>query len=299
MGNRNQHVSPMWKNLTLAAGLVGGLVALKKLFASPAEPFESDGRSQTAVVTGASSGIGAAYARQLAAAGYNLLLVARRAERLQALTEELSQRHGITANYITADLTVVEDVERVATAVAQIDDLALLVNNAGFGTRGYFIDLDLQSQLDMIHIHIDTPVRLTHAALPRMVERQHGAVINMSSIATAFPMPNRVNYVPSKLYQIPFSEALQKELQGSGVKIQALCTGFTHTEFHDSLGKPKLPAFLWMQPDEVVAESLAALNYNRVVVTPGWVNKMIMFLARVGLVKLMIGGYYQMSGKEE
>ena len=227
-----------------------------------------------AVITGASAGIGEEFARQLAAAGFDLTLVARREDRLRALADELSAAHGIRAEAWPADLADEADVAALAGALAAADDLALLVNNAGFGTRGEFIEVELERTLAMIRVHVLATVTLCRAAAPGMIARGGGAIINVSSIAAFFPSAGGANYGATKAYLNAFSEALAAELRGTGVAVQALCPGFTTTEFHDvgdyqNFDRGQIPAPLWMPARDVVAESLAALGGRRVIVVPG------------------------------
>ncbi len=234
----------------------------------------------TACITGASSGIGAAFARQLAATGHNLILVARRQERLEALADELSTRHNVTCQVLPADLTQSADLERIAARLAGPDAPDLLINNAGFGTTGHFADIDLDRQLDMIQLHVIAPVRLCRAVLPDMIARRSGAIINVASIAAYWPLPENANYAASKMYLIVFSQALQSELRETGVRVQALCPGFTYTEFHDTaefarFDRRNIPAPLWMSADELVRLSLAALEWGEVVYIPGWKNRLM------------------------
>ena len=226
------------------------------------------------VITGASAGIGEEFARQLAAAGFDLTLVARRVERLQALADELSTAHGIRAEAWPADLADETDVAALANRLAATGDLVLLVNNAGFGTRGEFVEVALERTLDMIRVHVLATVTLCRAAAPGMAARGGGAIINVSSIAAFFPSAGGANYGATKAYLNAFSEALAAELRDSGVVVQALCPGFTTTEFHDvgdyqNFDRDQIPAPLWMPAREVVAESLAALGGRRVIVVPG------------------------------
>jgi short-subunit dehydrogenase len=227
-----------------------------------------------ALITGASSGIGEAFARRLAAGGFDLALVARREERMQALAAELSAAHGIQAKAIPADLSKDEDVGRVARYIEAHPDMTLLINNAGFGTHGKFAEVELGRQLDMIHVHVIASVVLTRAALPGMIARGGGAIINVSSVAAFFPSGGGANYSASKVYLNNFSEALQAELDGTGVKVQALCPGFTRSEFHDTaeysdFDRQTIPDALWLSAEQVVDESLAALSGDRVIVVPG------------------------------
>src|SRR4051812_49073494 len=187
-----------------------------------------------AIVTGASSGIGEVFARRLAAGGYDLLLVARRAERLAALASELTQQFGIAAEPLVADLASAEGRDAAVARLESADDAAILVNNAGFGVWGTFASTDETKHLAMIELHVVTSVRLCRAVLPGMIARRHGAIVNVSSLAAFLPMPNFVTYAATKAYLLSFSEGLRTELRGTGVRVQALCPGFTHTGFQEA-----------------------------------------------------------------
>ncbi|PJF47904.1 MAG: SDR family oxidoreductase [Chloroflexi bacterium] len=255
-----------------------------------------DGRPPIALVTGASAGIGAAFARQLARAGYDLVLVARRKERLTALADSLRQQHAIEAHVLDADLADSDDIERVADVAADVSEagrLDLLINNAGFGTVGKYADLPFESQLDMLHVHLAAPMRLMRAALPGMLRRRRGGIINVASTAGWYPLAGNATYSATKRYLINFSESLQAELEGSGVCVQALCPGFTYSEFHDrepyrasGFRREQLPAFMWQTAEAVVAASLNALG-REVVCIPGAHNRLIALVgnfAPMGLV---------------
>ncbi len=227
-----------------------------------------------ALVTGASSGIGAAFARRLRAEGYRLILVARRRDRLEALVREL--RH---AEALPADLTRDEDVGLVEERIRSTPDLDLLVNNAGFGTLGRFFEIPLQRQLDMHRLHVLATVRLAHSALSVMVPRAKGAIINVSSVAGFGTTPGSVSYAATKAWMNNFSEGLSFELKsiGSAVKIQALCPGFTYTEFQDVVGidRKSIPAPLWMRPEDIVDASLRGLARGKLYVIPGVTYKVL------------------------
>jgi hypothetical protein len=244
---------------------------------------------QTALITGASSGIGAEFARQLAAQGHDLILVARRADRLAALAAELQTQHNITAEPLVADLATTEGIEKVAVRLAELSTLALLVNNAGFGISGSLARAELQGQLDMLNVHMVAAMHLSHAALPGMITRGSGGIINVASLAAFMALPGEINYCATKAYLVTFSQALAAEVRRKGVRVQALCPGFTITEFHDepdrpSAGREGYPRFLWGSSQAVVADSLRALDRGQVVCVPGFVNRMIRLLTRTGLV---------------
>ncbi len=263
--------------LGAAAGAIGAVAALRGRTRGSLRPP----RSATALVTGASSGIGAAFARRLAAEGYDLVLVARRADRLAALAAELEGTYGIHAETLIADLVAEDAVERVAGTLAAVPDLELLVSNAGVGTEGRFYKADIGPQLNMIRLHVLASVRLAHAALPGMVERGRGGIINVASLAGFMALPGNVQYCATKGYLISFSKALALEMAGTGVRVQALCPGFTHTELHDGLqkfDKAKSPAILWMPAEAVVDASLRGLARGETVCIPGLGNRLLVAL---------------------
>jgi short-subunit dehydrogenase len=248
---------------------------------------------QLALVTGASSGIGESYARALAGRGTSLVLVARRRDRLDELAEALRSTSGVSVEVLAADLT--DDlgrgsvVERLTDSTAPVD---LLVNNAGFGTTGALVDVDPDRHADEIDLNIGALVALTHAALPGMVKRRHGAIVNVSSVASFQPAPKMAVYAATKAFVTSFSESIAEEVRSAGVVVQALCPGLTHTEFQETADYDATtrPALIWQMPDEVVAASLAGLDKRRVIVVPGVHNKVLVtgsgILPRVARRKL-------------
>lgn len=249
------------------------------------------------MITGASSGLGAAFARQLAARGYQLTLVARRQGRLEQLAAELRARYGLNVEVLPSDLSQTAGIERVADYIAGQPALDLLINNAGFGTTGRFAECEPTRQLDMIQVHVVASVRLCQVALPGMIRRGRGSIINVSSLVALLPpLPGNVTYTATKSYLARFSEALQLELAGSGVRVQALCPGLTRTEFHSGpefqhFSPTRTPAFLWMTADQVVSRSLRALENGRgVIYVPGWQNKLIAFLVGNRLIGPLAAG---------
>jgi len=254
---------------------------------------------KTAYITGASSGLGAEFARQLAAQGYNLILVARRLERLETLAAELRQKYHIHAEALAADLANPADVARLAERLAHDENLALLVNNAGFGLNGPFAQAEIERQLEMLDVHVSAAMRLTRAALPGMIARRAGNIINVSSLAGFIPRGGSATYGATKAFLNSFSEALQKELKDTGVRVQALCPGFTYTEFHDARAvaenfkRAEIPRFFWQNADEVVRASLAGLGSERVIVIPGWRNHLLKFMSQNKLVLSLLLAWRQ------
>ena len=231
--------------------------------------------SGRALVTGASSGIGEAFVRRLAEQGQDVVLVARREDRLRALATELSG-HGVEVEVLAADLTTEEGVVSVEQRLtAPTKPVDLLVNNAGFGSSGAFTDLALGRELEMIELNVVAVVRLTRAALDTMSDRGAGSIVNVSSMASFQALPRNATYAATKAFVTSFTEALAEEVRGSGVRLQALCPGFTETEFHTTAAWSSgwLPSSAWQSPEQVVDASLAALGSGRVVVVPGMLNK--------------------------
>ena len=237
-----------------------------------------------ALITGSSSGIGATFASELAASGYDLLLVARRRERLEELAGTLERSRGIKAEILPVDLTVDEELGAVEQRIAAAENLEVLVNNAGFGTRGKFFQVDLQGQDQMHRLHVLATMRLTHAALTGMTGRDKGGIINVSSVAAFWHSPGSISYCATKCWMNSFTEGLALELKsaGSRVKVQALCPGYTLSEFHDvgGMDRKMVPSSLWMRAEDVVAESLRGLERGQTMVVPGWRYKAAVFLMR-------------------
>lgn len=237
-----------------------------------------------ACVTGASAGLGREFALQLAQRGFDLLLVARDLDRLTALAAELSAAHGITAEPYQCDLSRDEPTRELAEKLGKDERLMVLVNNAGFGTKGKLATRPVGEQATMLELHVMAPMLLTRAVVPRMIERREGFVITVASVASFTASMGNVNYCATKAYQRVFMEGLAMELAGTGVKVQALCPGFTHTEFHDRMQIDKskgIPAWAWLNADRVVRESLeSAFGGGPTVVVPGKRYKAVVFALR-------------------
>lgn len=244
----------------------------------------SDLSRPLAVVTGASAGLGREFARQLAERGFDLLLVARDAERLGTLAAELSAAHAVRAEAWPADLSRDEGMRTLAEHLARNDRVMVLVNNAGFGTKGKFATRPVGEQATMLELHVMAPMLLTRAVLPGMIERREGRIITVASVASFTASPGNVNYCATKAYQRVFMEALAMEVAGTGVQVQALCPGFTHTEFHDRMQIDKskgIPSWAWLNADRVVRESLqAAFGDGPTVVIPGRRYRAVVFALR-------------------
>jgi short-subunit dehydrogenase len=236
----------------------------------------SSGPPPCALVTGASGGIGAAFARLLAGDGHDLVLVARRREQLDALAAELVGQHGVEVEVLVADLTDGDDVRAVEARLADLHrPIDLLVNNAGAGVTGDFIDSPIAEHRRQIDLNITAVVCLSHAAARVMEPRKQGAILNVSSLGGLAPAPRFATYAASKAFVVSFSEALHEELRPSGVKVTCVCPGATRTDFgkHSGADADDLPELLWQTADEVAAQGLAALARNQAVCVTGGVNR--------------------------
>lgn len=243
----------------------------------------STATSKTALVTGASVGIGKAFAEELARRGHDLVLVARDEERLGEVAAGITARHAVRADVLVADLTSTEGVEAVSSRLSAPEGVEVLVNNAGKGSHGPFAEASADSQLSQIDLNVRALVELTHAVLPEMVKRGHGSILNVASVAGFQPLPNEAVYGATKAFVLSFSEGLYEELRGSGVKITALCPGFTRSEFQDRAGieARHIPAALWQEAGEVAVAGLDALEAGRAVCVPGAHNKVLTGLTRM------------------
>lgn len=226
-----------------------------------------------ALVTGASSGIGAALARELAERGHALGLVARRAERLESLARELSERHGVRAEALPADVSDPADRDRLAAEVERLGiAVEVLVNNAGFGVYKPFGESDRERELEQVRLLVEAVVDLNARYLPGMVERRRGAIVNVSLTAGFQPLPGNANYAASKAFVLFHSEALHEEVRGRGVTVTAVCPGPVETEFQETsqpLFTARVPKALWTDADTVAEEALRAAEEGRRTVVPG------------------------------
>lgn len=237
----------------------------------------------TALVTGASAGIGKEFCEQLAGRGYDLVVVARNAERLEELSQQLTRRYGIDVEVLAADLAQADDLARVAERVADTGrPVDLLVNNAGFGVKTKFVDTPVETEIESIDVMVKAVVVLSHAAAKAMTTRGSGAILNVSSVASFMASGT---YSAAKSYVTVFSESLAAQLAGTKVRVMALCPGFTHTEFHERGGIPvdKTSNFgkrLWLDADRLVSDALNDLDAGKVVSVPGKQYKAIVTALR-------------------
>lgn len=233
-----------------------------------------------ALVTGATSGIGAAFASRLAQKGFDLILHGRRQKELMDRAKNLERIYSTSVEIIIAELSRPDEIRKVEERINSLDRLDMLVNNAGYWEPGVFWEHSPDSLEAMIMVHNVAPVRFIRAALPRMLERDQGDIINVSSLGAYLNMVTLENYGATKAYLISFTESLHVALMGTGIRVQALTPGFTVTEFHSRLGADfTKEQRTWMQPEEVVDESLRALGKGPVVCIPGFKRRFIVKLA--------------------
>lgn len=240
----------------------------------------------TALVTGASAGIGKAFADVFGKYGFNLILTARREDRLNQLATELSAKHRVQAHVIPADLADPAAPERLVDAIkARGLRVDALVNNAGYGIPGKYVATKWQDQRDFIQVLVTAPCELAHRLAPAMAERKRGYIINVASLAGMLPgSAGATLYGASKSFMVQFSRSLNIELEKDGVHVTAVCPGFTYSEFHDVTGSrervSKMPEFMWMTADAVAEEGYQAVMRNKAVHINGRVNKGISLLAK-------------------
>jgi hypothetical protein len=241
-----------------------------------------------ALVTGASAGIGAAFARILASHGYDVALTARRADRLDRLAEEISLRYGVETLTVTADLAEPDAPGHILdhlTAHGRTVDA--LVNNAGYGLAGAYADTRWEDQRAFIQVMMTAPAELAHRVLPGMIHRRFGRIVNVASLAGLVPgAAGHTLYGATKAFLVRFSQSLHLEAEAHGVHVSALCPGFTYSEFHDVNGaraqiSAATPAWLWLGADEVAAAGYEAVEANRAICVPGAPNKAIAAITKL------------------
>ncbi len=248
-----------------------------------------------AVITGATSGIGAAFARRLASRGYDLVVTGRRKEKIASLVKEIEDEFGTQVETILCELSNPDHVDRLVKRLIEKDEVAILVNNAGFGIGDSFADADLEQFLSMLRVHVDTTMRLIHAVLPGMRRRQKGSIINVSSLLALVPAPQSSVYAGTKAFLNLFTESLHMELKRDNIRVQALLPGFTRTDFHTQMNarnqptngdsESRVPArkhtiVRFMRPEKVVDESLSALRRGKVICIPGFRNRVLAGVAK-------------------
>jgi short-subunit dehydrogenase len=235
-----------------------------------------------ALITGATAGIGAQYARLLAREGFDLILVARDKKRLSATAKTLNKEFGIKVDLLAADLTKPVQLEKVRKRLSDVKKpVDVLINNAGFGINKSFLESEIKAEQELLDVLVTAPMRLTHAVLPVMLQRNSGVIVNVSSVASWIAGGT---YSAAKSYLTVLTESLHTELRSTKVKISALCPGFTRTEFHQR-GRMKmkgLPNFMWLSAEQVVEKSWRDANAGKVISIPGWQYLILSSISRFG-----------------
>ena len=260
--------------------------------------------SKIALITGASSGIGKSFAQQLAEEGYNLILVDRRKQKLEDLADDLSARYSTESQIIVADLSDLDQINKVVSNIETLGRLDILINNAGFGLSSSFATGDASRQLDMVKVHVLASFALSRAAMPVMLKRNEGLVINVSSMSGLMIKYGDVTYTATKSFLIVLSESLQEELRKTNIKIHALCPGMTYSEFHDTkdlenFDRSTVPKGLWMSSAKVVQKSLKAARRGKTVFVPGFLNRVSIFFSNIAVFRKISQWYIDKQEKIE
>ena len=242
--------------------------------------------NKTALITGGTSGIGAAFARTFARQGYDLIIIGRRKDKIEAFAQELMAKNNIKVEVIIAELANDTDVNLLIKTIKNSEGLEILVNSAGFAKGNKFYEEKIETYESMLNVHDLATIKLTHAALSGMVANKKGIIINVSSIMAFFPFFRQSVYTASKAFVSLFTESISLDLKGTGVRVQALCPGLTLSDFHERMGLDvrrlaKKRVWLWMspmQPEKVVAKSLKCLEKNKVICIPGIHNRLVVIM---------------------
>jgi short-subunit dehydrogenase len=231
-----------------------------------------------ALVTGPTAGIGAAYAKLLAAKGFNLVLVSRDLTRLKQTAADLTAKHAIETQVLSADLTTDKGIATLADFIAK-NEIEVLINNAGFGLNSSFVKSSAADEQSVLNILVAAPMQLSHAVLPQMVARKSGTIVNVSSVAGYFAAGH---YSAAKAYVTVLTESMHAEVSKHGVNVSALCPGFTKTEFHQraKMKMDALPEFMWLNADFLVAKSWADAQAGKAISIPGWQYRVMVWIAK-------------------
>lgn len=234
--------------------------------------------NKTACITGATSGIGAAFAEEFARQGYDLLITGRRQPKINHFAEKIRQQYHVGVEVVIADFSDEKVIDLLGNKISKITNLEILVNNAGYGSEGSFCEEKSQEQMAKLHVCSSAAIKLCHAVLPNMIARGKGKIINVSSLSACFPAPGAAMYSATRAFLVSFTESLYLELKGTGVQVQVLCPGTTKTEFHEKLGfdpdnyYQNRGMMRILIPEQVVEASLINLKKDKVICIPGLFN---------------------------
>lgn len=239
-----------------------------------------------ALISGATSGIGASFAKRFAQDGYDLIITGRRQDKIQSLADGLAKEYNVNIEVIIAELADSKDIESLVRHITTKENIEILVNNAGFGIGKGFNADNIENQEKMVKVHVIATMQLIHAVIPQMIRRGRGAIINVSSIAAFSPLPEDATYCGTKAFLNNFSESLYMELREKDIRVQALCPGFTRTDFHEKMGMKSEDLrnrgiIRWMTADDVVSASIRSLKKKKVICIPGFWNKILRSLIRI------------------
>jgi short-subunit dehydrogenase len=240
--------------------------------------------NKTALITGATSGIGREFAERFASIGYDLIITGRRKNVIEKVAKEISRKNGVKVSVILAELSVEAGISKVLKVIEKAGHIDVLINNAGFGLDNLFYKETIENHIKMISVHINAAVRLTHAVLPGMVKAGSGIIINISSIGSFLPTPINAIYGGTKAFLNIFTESIYIEMRRKGIKMQSLCPGFTSTDFHIQMGieeEIKKDVKNWMTPEQVVNCSMKALTKGNVICIPGIRNRLLCLLPSI------------------
>ena len=243
-------------------------------------------RGKSALITGATSGIGKEFAFSFARRGYDLIITGRRKHKISLVASELRDKYDVRVDVIIADLSVRNDLNRLLKFIEKRQDIEVLVNNAGYGLSEKFTEDRINNQLKMLKVHVTAPLLIIHKILPQMISQRKGSIINVTSLAAWAPNSGNTMYTSTKSFLTNFTESLFMDLNPYGIRVQCLCPGFARTDFHNHLRSKKELAsnhFIhWMEPSAVVKYSLSCLETGKIVCIPGMINKML-----IGLISIL------------
>lgn len=246
---------------------------------NPVSPCKKSDEGKLAIITGATSGIGKAFADYYASQGYHLLITGRRKDVMLDVALRLEVKYAVSIEMVFADLSRGEDLSRLLQTISKRSDIEVLVNCAGYGLDERFSEDNINHQIAMLGVHVNAPVKITHKVLPIMMRNHCGTIINVSSLAAYMPTAGNTMYTSTKSFLKSFTESLHMDVSSYGIKVQCLCPGFTHSDFHNNLsissGTLKPGIIRWMEPSEVVHYSIACLNKGQVICIPGFLNKIL------------------------
>lgn len=256
-----------------------------------------------ALITGASAGLGASYALFCAKLGFTPVLVARRKEKLDELTVKISKETGIKSEIIVADLTQSQDVSALEEYITKCPNLDILINNAGFGTIGSWLDVPFNKSLDMLQVHVTAVVHLCHACLAGMLKRKRGAIINVASLNAFLFAPGNIMYNSTKAFLAAFTRNLAFEVMDDPILVQCLCPGFTKTEFHEvgdfkNFDRKSILNWMWMDSDDVIIQSFNHLKKKPVIFIPGFKNRLLRWLYDNTFLSTIFVNFYHKQQKK-